>query len=195
MLNDTSSTQALLATRRSGKLRDMGVPGPDAAQLERILDAAIRVPDHGKLAPWRFVIVPAERRDDLAGLLGRACLAERGEPNEKDRRTIEDYAYAAPALIVVLSMPRRDAAIPLWEQELSAGAACMNLLVAAHAEGLVGSWLTGWPAYSPIVREAFEAGDGHIAGFLFVGSAANELQERPRPDRSAVVREWQGTTG
>lgn len=195
MLNDLSSPAALIATRRSGKPRDMAAPGPDEAQLRRILEAAIRVPDHGKLAPWRFVIVPADRRAALADLLARAYRAERPDPGRIELEAIEQFAHQAPTLIVALSRPAHASHIPIWEQQLSAGAACMNLLVAAHAEGFVGGWLTGWASYSPIVRAAFggeggAGGEDRIAGFLFLGSPARPVEERPRPDYDAVVSTW-----
>jgi nitroreductase len=189
MFNDRSSLSIFYATRRSGKPRDMVAPGPDEAQLQRILEAAIRVPDHGKLAPWRFVVVGPEQRDALAALLHRAYREIRPEPGKQELASIEEFARQAPTLIVALSTPDALSAVPEWEQQLSAGAACMNLLAAAHAEGFVGGWLTGWAAYSDTVRAAF-APEGRIAGFLFIGSPSRELQERPRPEFEAVVSNW-----
>ena len=189
MFNDRSSLPAFFATRRSGKPRDMVAPGPDAAQMRRILTAAIRVPDHGKLAPWRFVVVAPEQRDALARLLHRAYRETTAEPSERERAAIDEFARQAPALVVVVSQPNPEAKIPVWEQELSAGAVCMNLLNAAHAEGFVGGWLTGWASYSDTVRAAF-APHGRIAGFVFLGTPGRELQERPRPDYGDVVSEW-----
>jgi len=190
MLNDSSSPYALVASRRSGKPRDMAAPGPDAAQLRHILEAAIRTPDHGKLAPWRFVIVGAERRDAFAALLRDAYLADKPGAGRMELDAVEQFARQAPTLVVALSSPARDSHIPLWEQELSAGAACMNLLSATHALGFVGGWLTGWAAYSDRVRDAFGAPGERIAGFLFIGSPSRPLEERPRPDYDAVVRHW-----
>jgi nitroreductase len=189
MFNDISSPAALLATRRSGKPRDMVAPGPDEAQLRRILSAAIRTPDHGKLAPWRFVVVPPEQRDAFAELLHRAYRQERAGAAIAEPKAIEEFARQAPLVVVAISRPDPASPIPLWEQQLSAGAACMNLLTAAAAEGFVGGWLTGWAAYSEMVRAAF-APDGRIAGFLFLGSPGRELQERPRPEYEAVVSDW-----
>lgn len=189
MFNDRSSLSAFYATRRSGKPRDMVAPGPDAEQLERILSAAIRVPDHGKLAPWRFVVVAPEQRDAFAALLQRAYRETRPEPGRQEVASIEEFARQAPVLVVALSCPDLSSAIPQWEQQLSAGAACMNLLAATHAQGFVGGWLTGWAAYSDTVRNAF-APEGRIAGFMFIGSPGRELQERPRPDYAAVVSQW-----
>jgi nitroreductase len=190
MFNDTRSPLALLATRRSGKPRDMIAPGPDDAQLRTILEAAQRVPDHGKLAPWRFVVVGADQRPALAALLTRAYKADKPEAGRLEIESMEQFAHQAPTLIVVLSSPALAAKIPLWEQELSAGAACMNLLTATHALGFVGGWLTGWPTYSDAVRDAFGTAHEKIAGFIFIGTAARELEERPRPAYEAVVSHW-----
>jgi nitroreductase len=190
MFNDTSSPLALLHTRRSGKPRDMVAPGPDAAQLGAILHAAIRVPDHGKLAPWRFVIVGADQRDRLSALLTDAYRAEKPGAGRLEIEAMDTFARQAPTLVVALSKPVEPHKVPRWEQELSAGAACMNLLNAAHAAGFVGGWLTGWPAYSDTVRDAFGGAGERIAGFIFIGSAARELEERPRPAYDSVVRHW-----
>ena len=192
MLNDLSSPAALIATRRSGKPRDLGAPGPTAEQLDRILAAAMRVPDHGKLAPWRFVVVPGEQREAFAALLDRAYREDRPEPARVEVEAVRQFAMQAPALVVVLSAPAHASHIPIWEQELSAGAACMALLVATHAEGLAGGWLTGWAAYSKMVRDAFGGEHDRVAGFMFIGTPERELDERPRPEREAFVSTWTG---
>ena len=189
--NDRSTPLALLATRRSGKPRDMVAPGPDAGQLAAMLEIAARTPDHGKLAPWRFVIVPDDRRARLAEVIVAAYRAERPQAGRTEIDALAGFAHQAPTLVVVLSSPRQSH-IPLWEQELSAGAACMNLLHAAHAMGFVGGWLTGWPAFSDAVRDAFGTAPERIAGFVFLGSAGRPLDERPRPDMGRVVSTWQG---
>ncbi len=191
MFNDTSSLISLLHTRRSGKPRDMVAPGPDAAQLETILKAAIRVPDHGKLAPWRFVIVGADQRPVLSALLVAAYRAEKPDAGRLELESMEQFAHQAPVLVVALSKPVIGSKIPLWEQQLSVGAACMTLLTATHALGFVGSWLTGWPAYADAVRDAFGVADERIAGFLFLGSPGRPLEERPRPEFESVVNAWQ----
>jgi nitroreductase len=189
--NDLSSPAALMASRRSGKARNLAAPGPDACQLRRILTAATRVPDHGKLFPWRFVVIGPEQREAFAALLHRAYAADVAEPHEKERDGIEEFARQAPVLVVAISRPDTTRPIPLWEQELSAGAACMNLLVAAAAEGFQGTWLTEWPAYSETVRKAF-TDSGRIAGFLFLGTSSRPLEERPRPVYEDVVSDWAG---
>ena len=192
MFNDRSTPLSLLATRQSGKPRDLAAPGPDDAQLARILEIAARTPDHGKLAPWRFVIVPADRRARLAEVITAAYRAERPQASRLEIEALEQFATQAPMLVVVLSSPRMESHIPLWEQELSAGAACMNLLHAAHAMGFAGGWLTGWSAYSDAVRDAFGADPERVAGFIFLGTPEKQLEERPRPDLQKIISIWQG---
>ncbi len=193
MLNDLASPLAFLATRRSGRARDLVVPGPSDTQLESILAIAARTPDHGKLAPWRFVIIEPAQRDAFADLLRSAYLADKPEAGRLELEAIHQFAQQAPALVVALSTPRPESHIPLWEQQLSAGAACMNLLAAAHACGYAGSWLTGWAAYHPRVRDAFGGADDRIAGFIFIGTPQAPLEERPRPALETVARRWDGS--
>ncbi|OQW80476.1 MAG: nitroreductase [Proteobacteria bacterium ST_bin14] len=190
MFNDTATPLSLLTTRRSGRPREMIAPGPDAAQLAAILAIATRTPDHGKLNPWRFVIVPTETRDALATLITTAYLAERPQAARLELESLTSFAHQAPALVVALFSPRESSKIPAWEQELSVGAACMNLLHAAHAQGFVAGWLTGWAAYSDVVRDAFGAAPERIAGFFFIGSPSRALEERPRPDPGSVISTW-----
>lgn len=191
MFNDFSAPIRYFLTRRSAKPRDLVAPGPDAAQLRDILTAAMRTPDHGKLAPWRFVIVGEGQREQLAGVLTSAYRAERPEAGRLEIEAMEQFARQAPTLIVVLSAPVEGSKIPRWEQELSAGAACMNLLHAATALGFGGGWLTGWPAYSDAVRDAFGGSHERIAGFLFLGTPSRPLEERPRPDYDEHVSKWE----
>jgi nitroreductase len=190
--NDRTTPLALLRTRRSGKARDLVAPGPDATQLRDILAIAARTPDHGKLAPWRFVVVPEQARGAFAARLVDAYRAERPTASALELQTMEQFAQQSPTLVVVLHSPKVGSKIPLWEQELSAGAVTMNLLHAAHAHGFAGSWLTGWPAFSDAVRDLFGAAPERIAGFVFIGTPAKPLEERPRPDLDAIVSNWAG---
>jgi len=191
MFNDTSSLLAHLATRRSGKARDMIAPGPDAATLKDIIALALRTPDHGKLAPWRVVTVADDQREAFATLLKNAWVAENPGAAGMDLSALDQFAYQAPTLLVLLSTPVQGVKIPLWEQQMSAGAVGMNLLHAAHAHGFVGSWLTGWAAYSPQVAQAFGAREGDtIVGYFFLGTAGGALSERPRPEYDDVVSAW-----
>lgn len=190
MLNDRSSAISLLETRRSGRPREMVAPGPSEDELHQILNIAMRVPDHGKLAPWRFVVVGKEQRDHLAVLLHKALQAEDECAGPAHHEKEDQFAQQGEALIVVISSPIAGHKIPVWEQELSAGAAAMNLLTAAHAMGYVGGWITGWRAYSPMVNAAFAGPGERIAGFIFIGSPARDLEERPRPDPAQIVKKW-----
>ena len=190
-LNDRSSALSLLETRRSGKPRDLVAPGPSDQELTGILTIATRAPDHGKLSPWRFVIVGPGQRSALASLLARALPEHDPEATSAHYAKALEFANQAPAMIVVISAPVRDHKIPVWEQELSCGAVAMNLLHAATAMGYVGSWITGWAAYSDRVRNAFCEPGERIAGFVFLGSPANPLEERPRPVLADLVSYWQ----
>jgi nitroreductase len=189
MFNDRTDTLALLRTRRSGKARDMHAPGPSEAQLATILAAATRVPDHGKLAPWKLVVI--EDREALAELLQRLYLAEKPEAGRLELEAMAQFARQAPTLVVLLSDPKQSH-IPRWEQELSAGAVAQTLLIAAHAQGFVGNWLTGAAAYLTGLAEALGVPGSRVAGFFFFGSPAKPLEERPRPDPAAVIRRWPG---
>jgi len=191
MLNDRSSTLSLLETRRSGKPRELVGLGPTAAEMERILTIATRIPDHGKLHPWRFVTVADTQRDDLA-ILFRQALAGEDEcaPAAKHQKA-DEFAHHAGQLVVLVSAPIQDHKIPVWEQQLSAGAAGMNLLIASHALGYVAGWVTGWYAYSEHVRRAFCGPGERIAGFIFIGHPSRDLEERPRPALTDVWRPWE----
>jgi len=190
MLNDLSSTLALLETRRSGRPREMTGPGPSDEELARILTIASRSPDHGKLFPWRFVTVGADQREALAALLHQALDEHDPSATAAHHEKEEEFAHYGGSLIVLVSAPVHGHKIPVWEQELSCGAAGMNLLLAAHALGYVGGWLTGWRAYNERVRAAFCGPGERIAGFLFVGKPERELEERPRAPLATVVRPW-----
>jgi nitroreductase len=186
--NDTATPLTLLATRRSGKPRDLVAPGPSPAQLDQMIGIAARTPDHGKLAPWRFVVI--DDRDALSQLIVDAYRTERPQAARSETDSLDQFARQAPALVVVLSSPSLTSHIPLWEQELSAGAATMNLLHAAHAMGFAGGWLSGWPAFSATVRDALGAAHEKVAGFVFIGTPGRPLDERPRPDLARIVSHW-----
>lgn len=192
MLNDRTTLLSHLKTRRSGKPRALGEPGPSLEELRAMVSLAARTPDHGKLAPWRFVIVPPEKRPALATLLIDAYRAEKPDAGKLELASLDQFAHQAPALVVLLSCPAQGSKIPVWEQELSAGAAAMNLLHAAHALGYAAGWLTGWPAGNAAVRDAFGAPPARIAGFFFIGTPTAALEERPRPELAAILSIWEG---
>lgn len=191
MLNDRSSILSLLETRRSGKPRELVGPGPTRHELQRILSIATRIPDHGKLHPWRFVTVGENQRGQLASLFRQALdKEEQGAPAAKYEKA-EEFAHFAGQLVVLISAPVAGHKIPVWEQQLSSGAAGMNLLLAAHALGFVAGWVTGWYAYSEHIRRAFCGPGERIAGFIFIGHPSRELEERERPMLAEVWTEWQ----
>jgi nitroreductase len=188
MFNDCTSLAAYLASRRSGKPRDMVAPGPDEATLDTILKLAMRTPDHGKLFPWRFVKITDRRA--LANALERAFLAANPDARPVQIAAAIAPALMAPTLVILLYARQESVKIPEWEQQLSVGAVGMNLLHAAHAHGFVASWITGWAAYDETVRTALCNDGEQIAGFFFMGSPSQPLEERPRPDFDAVVRSF-----
>ncbi len=191
MLNDRSSILALLETRRSAKPRELVGPGPSAEEMARILTIAARTPDHGKLFPWRFVTVADDQRDQLAALLRDALARDEPDALPAKQEKAEEFAHYAGELIVLISAPVQNLKIPLWEQELSCGAAGMNLLLAAHALGFTAGWVTGWQAYSERVRAAFCGPGERVAGFIFIGHSGRELEERPRAPLATIWQPWQ----
>ena len=192
MLNDRSTPLSLLATRRSAKPRDMGPPGPTPGQLERLLTVASRVPDHGKLTPWRFVVVDADRRAAFREMLVAAYRAEMPEPNAAELEKLRTFGGDAPCLVAVLSRTEAIGPIPVFEQELSTGAACAMLCAAASAMGFVAGWITGWASRSPAVIASLGRAGDRVAGFIFIGTVTATLEDRPRPDLATVVRHWDG---
>ena len=191
MLNDRSSILSLLETRRSGKPRDLVGPGPSPDELQQILTIAARTPDHGTLTPWRFVIVGDDERDALAALLLKALATDNPEATAAHREKEVNFAHYPGQLVVLVSAPVPGHKIPVWEQELSCGAAGMNLLTAAHALGFVAGWVTGWRTYSETVLNSFCEPGERIAGFIFIGHSSSELEDRQRPDITTLVRHWQ----
>jgi len=190
MLNDRSSALSLLETRRSGKPRELVGPGPTPEVMKRILTIASRVPDHGKLHPWRFVTVADDQRDALGALLRQALVEHDPCATFQHHQKEDEFAHYAGQLVVVVSAPVANHKIPVWEQELSCGAAAMNLLLAAHAVGYVAGWVTGWRTYSERVRAAFCGPGERIAAFVFIGHASRELEERERPPLEEVWTAW-----
>ncbi len=182
----------LLLSRRSEKSKRMDAPGPNEVELDQILKAGMRVPDHGKLAPWRFIIVEGVAQKSLGQEFAQAFSIEKEEEAEAKLQNIESFTSQAPILIIVISkFIEGKKIIPEVEQILSTGAACQNMLIAATSLGYLGQWLTGWAAYSPMVRKALKLEESDkIAGFLFFGSSNCALKERPRPDFDEIVSHW-----
>jgi len=170
-----------LRARRSAPAHGLAAPGPSAAELEAILEIGLRTPDHGKLFPWRLVVIgPETRRRWVAELEGLAA-------TDKDRAVLRKLA-APPVTVMVVSAPVDGAKVPRWEQELSAGAVCMNLSHAANAHGHAASWITDWYAYDARARVLMGVGEGEaVAGFVHMGTAVEPLLERPRPEMAEKV--------
>jgi nitroreductase len=191
VLNDRSSALSLLQTRRSAKPRELTGPGPSPDEIEQILTIAARVPDHGALTPWRFVAVGVDQRDALETLLQAALVEGNPAATDAHRQKEHDFAHYPGQLIVLISSPVQEHKIPVWEQELSCGAAGLNLLLGAEALGYAAGWVTGWRAYSERVRRAFCGEGERIAGFIFIGHAGRELEDRSRPRLEDVCLQWQ----
>ena len=180
----------LLLTRRSVKQLD--APGPTAAELQAILTAAARVPDHKAVAPWRFVVFEGDARARFGEVLAEALIAEEKEaPSHVRLDTERSRLTAFPLTIAVISSVRDVPGAPEWEQVLSAGAACQNIVIAANALGYGCNWVTRWFTYSPSVRAHLGlAGHERIAGFIHVGTARERQPDRKRPALTDVVTRY-----
>ena len=190
-----AKAKTLLSQRRSTpvKLMDPNAPGPEDATLENIISAALRVPDHRKLEPWRLLLIRGDAREKLGHVL-----AERYEelnPDASDAALAEERnrPLRAPLCVTVISSPDHTHKTPVWEQELSAGALCMNLLYATHIAGFSASWISEWWAFDEKIDRALGLQVGErIAGHIFIGQASvRELAERPRPSFANKVSEWE----
>ena len=182
-----------LLTRRSVTARNLTEPGPSEEQLDMILRAAHRVPDHGKLGPWRFIILKGNARAAFGEILGAAYKKENPDAFDELIEVEKERFQRAPVIVAVTSRITPEHKIPEWEQTLSSGAACMNMLNAAHALGLAAQWITEWPAYNDDVAKALGVGEQErIAGFIYIGTAAQPPDERTRPDIDDIVTEWTG---
>lgn len=176
---------ARLANRRSASAQLLAAPGPSEAEIEQILHLGARTPDHGKLFPWRFVVLGPQSRADLSEAL--AVLAEAQGRIDKDLAVLAKLANP-PLTIMVVSTPIQGHKVPVWEQQLSAGAVCMNLEHAADALGYSASWITDWYAYDPAAVALFGVRDGEtIAGFIHIGTLTDPPLERPRPNMAHKV--------
>lgn len=182
---------AALDARRSVPFLQLESPGPDDATLRRLLRSAVRVPDHGKRVPFRFISL----RDDARGAFGARLAARHAEKDPETSEAILDkdrnrYLHA-PVIVIAIARLGRDDKIPEQERLLSAGCTCFALLQAAQAIGFRGCWLTGWAAYDTEVARmlGLDAGE-RVIGFIHLGTAKIDVPERERPDPSALLSEW-----
>ena len=180
-------TLDLLLSRRSGSAKTMKGPGPDADQLRKILAAGVRVPDHGKLAPWRFIVFEGEGRARMGAILAEIIAGERDTSPERVEQERKRF-MRAPVIIGVVSRIREQIPIPTWEQELSAGAVCMTMVMAAHAMGFVANWITEWCAYHPqVLAKIGLKPTERIAGYIYIGHPVEPLEDRPRPPVDSIT--------
>lgn len=186
----TNPTIELLLTRRSVKL--LTDPGPTPAQLDTILTAAARVPDHKALAPWRFIVFEGDARADFGRMLADVLQAEdKDAPSPVRLETERQRMMAAPCVVAVVSRVTETPGAPEWEQVLSCGAACQNLNLAAVALGFGTLWITRWYAYSPGVRTHLGLKpDERIAGFIHIGTPTERQTDRKRPALTDVVTRY-----
>lgn len=166
----------------------MTLPGPTREQLCSLLTAASRAPDHGKLFPWRFIVFEGHGRQRVGQMLAECLLASEPQSTPERLEQERQRFLRAPVVVGVVSRVREQIPIPEWEQILSAGAVCQNLLIAAHAMGFVANWITEWCAYHPMVKDRLGLRSGErIAGFIYIGTSAVTLEERVRPDLEKIV--------
>jgi nitroreductase len=188
-LNDNSSTLRLLETRRSASAKAMTGPGPVDEQLTRLLNIAARVPDHGKLTPWRFMVFEGDGRARAGKIVAeryRELHPAHGEETLEVQRSM--FSRAPCVVAVVSAATTQHPKIPEWEQLLSAGAVCQNLLTAATAMGLGAQWISGWFSYDRHVLTAFGLADNErIAGFIYIGTPTQLQEDRPRPEAASIT--------
>lgn len=188
----SKEARTLLALRRSISKRCLTEPGPGAEQLNDLLTVATRVPDHRRLAPWRFLVFEGDQR---SAFNQRAVEIQKQEDPDATETMLADtacYFTRAPVVIAVISSPNVTHKTPVWEQELSCGAVCQNLLLTANASGWAGCWLTEWIAFSPGIDALLGLTEHErIAGYFYLGTATDDPQERMRADLSAKIARWQ----
>jgi len=185
-------TLEFLKMRRSNLAKLMGGTGPSPEQLAELLEISARVPDHRKLTPWRFIVFQGEARAKFGPHLASAFT--KANPNlPVDRAVFESARFTrAPLVVAVISSPKTcPRGTPKWEQELSSGAACFNLCLAAQSMGFGAQWLTEWYAYNEDVKQALGlSADENVAGFIYIGSVEESPTERARPDMSEITSHW-----
>ena len=192
MLNDTSSILALLKSRKSASAKAMTEPGPTPAQLSEILNLAVRVPDHGKLAPWRFILWEGKAREEFGEVMKSRWHDLHPEHGPDSLAFVKGLFLRAPTVLAVVSTAAEHPKIPVWEQQLSAGAVCMNILLAATAMGIGCQWNTDWVAYDGEIARAMGLKPHEkIAGLIYFGTPAAPLEDRPRPDAASLLTRWE----
>jgi nitroreductase len=183
----------LLKTRRSVKPMELTGPAPSEAEIDALLGIASRVPDHGKLTPWRFIVFTGDARLSAGKIIADAFRANRADATPEQTDFERNRLARAPLVIAVVSRAAAHAKIPQWEQELSAGASAMSLVLAAHAMGYAASWITEWYSYDRHVLEKLGlAANERMAGFVHIGHPAKPPEDRERPKLEAIVTHFEG---
>jgi len=187
-------TIELLLRRRSIVAASLKDPGPSDTQLKTLLRIAARVPDHGKLAPWRFIVFQGKARSEFGRKLADITKHNQPDASEEKCNLEANRFMRAPLIIAVISKSENHPKIPQWEQLLSAGAVCQNLVVAATAMGFGVQWITEWYAYDEAVHQALKlAGHEKIAGFIYIGSSDVTPEDRRRPNLEQLITHWKNT--
>jgi nitroreductase len=189
--NDQTSLLSFLKSRKSASAKAMSGPGPSSDHVQEILQIATRVPDHGKLAPWRFVVFQDEARLAIGKYFG-ARWAELHPEHSAESVAFQSGLFArAPVVIVVVSKAAQHVKIPIWEQQLSAGAVCYNIVLAAAALGFDAQWQSDWVAYDSGCKKKMGLAEHEaVAGVMYIGTSSVELEERPRPDLNSLTTFW-----
>ena len=183
----------LLKTRRSIKPVDLSAPGPSAAEIDTLLTIASRVPDHGKLTPWRFIVFEGQARLAAGEAIAAAFKAKYPDAKPEQIEAEQLRLARAPLVVAVISRAGPHVKIPEWEQVLSAGAATMSLVLAAHALGYGANWITEWYAYDRTVLAALGLAENErIAGFVHIGSSSRPPEDRPRPPLATIASHFPG---
>jgi len=178
----------LLKTRRSMKPREMTGPGPSPAEIETILTIGARVPDHGKLAPWRFILFEGDARVRAGEIIAKVFAKKNPQASPAEIEIEKKRLTDAPLVIGVVSFTRPHPKVPPWEQELSAGASSMNIVTAATALGYGACWLTGWFAFDRDVLNGLGlTADEKLAGLIHIGTPSKSSEDRPRPALADIV--------
>ena len=194
--NLENDTIGFLTTRRSTVARMMGEPAPTDTELRQIMEAGMRVPDHGRLTPWRFIVIRGDGRETIGNVIADAYKRNNPDAIEEQIEIERERLTRAPVVIAVISKVQRDHIIPAWEQVLSSGAACQTMLIAAQSMGYAAQWLTEWYAYDENVKKIVGAEPGdEISGFVYLGTAIGELKDRARPEYEEIVSEWIPSSG
>jgi nitroreductase len=183
-----SDALKLLTTRRSFKAVELAGPPPTPGELDTMLTVASRVPDHGKLTPWRFIVFEGAARDAAGDAIAKAFAAKYPDAKPEQVDVERKRLTRAPLVVAVVSRAGPHVKIPEWEQVLSAGAAAMNLVLAANALGYGASWITEWYAYDRLVLDALGlAPNERIAGFIHIGRPPGPAEDRPRPPLAEIA--------